>query len=66
MQRSFLREVAMRCLIAARQCYDDEAKETFVSIAEDVTRQANEAEGLIPPAAPREKAPAPLSGPFVP
>ena len=57
MQANFLRDIAVRCLVAARQCDDRNAKATFVAIAEEVTRRANESEGLIPPAALREKAP---------
>ena len=57
MQTSFLRDIAVRCLVAARRCGDRSAQEAFVAIAEEVTRKANEEEGLIPPAVLREKAP---------
>jgi hypothetical protein len=58
MQANFLRDIALRCLVAARYCDDHTAQATFVAIAEEVTRKANEAEGLIPPVALRGKAPA--------
>lgn len=57
MQGGFLREIAARCLSAARQTLEREAKETFVAIAEDLLRKANEVDGLIPPAPLRRQPP---------
>lgn len=63
MQGRFLRDIATRCLIAARQCFECEAKETFIAIAEELTRKANEVDGLnLPPPFTRQaRMPPPLA-----
>ena len=57
MNSDFLRNVALRCLGAARDCSDSTAKTKFYDIAEELLRKANEIEGLIPPMSRRHTAP---------
>lgn len=57
MNSDFLRNVALRCLGAARECTEPGAKTKFYDVAEELLRKANEIEGLIPPASRRHATP---------